>query len=263
MGQALRRIQSKKKAKDQLTKLIDHSEHVVVIHYACEGFYDRYNKATPRVTSIAVRNLHSGQTQSFSIHQIAERENVHFDKIEENYDNLEKKMLDDFYEYVKKHETCIWLHWNMRDMNFGFQAIAHRYKILKGKPIDVIESNLVNLSQLLMDIYSINYIQHQRLPSLVYKNNLKYKDFLTGEEEAKAFEKKDYIRLHQSTLRKVKILSNFAKMTDKGTLLTNTTLISNFRNYPAAFGELIQEHWLIGIIFLLGAIASILALVLT
>jgi len=38
-----------------------------VIHYSCESFYDRPNGASPRITSIAVRKLDSGQTLSFSI----------------------------------------------------------------------------------------------------------------------------------------------------------------------------------------------------
>jgi len=211
MGQALRRIQRHKNAKALLAKLIDHPEQVVVIHYSCEGFYDRLNSTTPRITSIAVRNLGSGQTTSFSIHQMAERKGYSNEEVESHYDQLEKLMLNDFYEYVRTHSTHTWLHWNMRDMNFGFQAIAHRCKILKGQPAEVHESNLVNLSQLLIDIYGVNYIGHSRLQKIVEKNNLRYRDFLGGEEEGIAFENKEYLKLHQSTLRKVEVLSNVAK----------------------------------------------------
>jgi len=30
-----------------------------------------------------------------------------------------------------------WIHWNMRDVNFGFEAIVNRYKILGGKVIEI------------------------------------------------------------------------------------------------------------------------------
>jgi hypothetical protein len=56
--------------------------NVSVIHYSCESFYDRPNGASPRITSIAVRKLDSGQTLSFSIHQVAERGGVAFGEIE-------------------------------------------------------------------------------------------------------------------------------------------------------------------------------------
>ena len=44
-----------------------------VIHYSCESFYDRPEGQSPRITSIAVRRLDTGQTLSFSIYQVAER----------------------------------------------------------------------------------------------------------------------------------------------------------------------------------------------
>ena len=41
---------------------------------------------SPRITSIAVRNLESGQTDSFSIHQIAEEKKLPFVEISNHYD---------------------------------------------------------------------------------------------------------------------------------------------------------------------------------
>jgi hypothetical protein len=38
-------------------------------------------------------------------------------------------MLSAFYSYLKNQTTQNFLHWNMRDKNFGFQAIEHRYTI--------------------------------------------------------------------------------------------------------------------------------------
>lgn len=67
-------MKQRQKALNKVTELINNSENVVIIYYSCESFYNRSDGSSPRITSIAVRNLASGQTTSFSIHQMAERE---------------------------------------------------------------------------------------------------------------------------------------------------------------------------------------------
>ncbi len=94
MGSANRKIQRRKKAVSVLTELLNRPDQVIVIHYSCEGFYDRApDDTSPRITSIAVRNLESGQANSFSIHQMGEIKGYSVDEIEENYNELEKIML--------------------------------------------------------------------------------------------------------------------------------------------------------------------------
>ncbi len=85
-----------KKARAKLASVFADASNTWVIHYSCESFYDRPNGASPRITSIAVRRLDSGQTLSFSIHQVAEQRGVAFDQIEAYYDDLERQMLDAF-----------------------------------------------------------------------------------------------------------------------------------------------------------------------
>jgi hypothetical protein len=116
-----------------LDKLFGDASNVWVIHYSCESFYDRPEGRSPRVTSIAVRRLDSGQTLSFSIHKVAEEQKIGFNEIEAQYDKLERKMLDEFYSHVGSHRGMKYLHWNMRDINYGFAAIDHRYKVFGGK----------------------------------------------------------------------------------------------------------------------------------
>jgi hypothetical protein len=48
--------------------------------------------------------------------------------IEPLYNELETEMLDAFYAYLRQHQQQTFVHWNMRDKNYGFQAIEHRYK---------------------------------------------------------------------------------------------------------------------------------------
>jgi len=258
MGNAIRRLQQRKKALNTVSELMNHPEMVVVIHYSCESFYDRPDGSSPRITSIAVRNLASGQTTSFSIHQMAERQKVSRDEIEQNFDHLEKLMLDGFYEYVHGHLTHKWLHWNMRDINYGFQAIAHRYRVLGGQPDEIHESNLVDLARLMTAIYGVGYIGHPRMEKLVEKNKITDKDFLGGANEAIAFENKEYVKLHQSTLRKVDILAGIVERTDNGSLKTNSTWKDLYGNYPEAVGEFLKENWVITVITFIGTIGGII-----
>ena len=262
MGQARARIQRRKKAREQLTTLFDRADQVLIVHYSCESFYDRPDGASPRITSIAIRNLDSGQTTSFSIHQMAERQNVPKEAIEQQYDALEKLMLDEFYEYVRLHGSHTWLHWNMRDINYGFQALAHRYRVLGGQPVDVHDSKLVDLSRLLYTMYGSSYIGHPRLQKLLEKNHIMHQDMLPGAEEAAAFERKEYVKLHQSTLRKVDIFETVAERAHHGFLKTNTTWRQTIRDYPEAFGEILQQHWLPLTIGFVSSVAGIVTIIL-
>src|SRR5437868_4877369 len=90
---ASKRARRRRAAKLDLSRLFETPHSVQAIHYSCESFYDRPDGSSPRITSIAVRNLASGQTVSFSIHQLAERSNkIKLEEVEQNYDDLEKKM---------------------------------------------------------------------------------------------------------------------------------------------------------------------------
>jgi hypothetical protein len=258
MGQATRRIQSRRKARVAISNLLEHADQVIVIHYSCESFYDRIDGSSPRITSIAVRNLDTAQTTSFSIHQMAERKRCDLAALEQHYNQLEKQMLDEFYEFVKINQNYMWIHWNMRDINYGFPAIAHRYRVLRGKPVEIDNSKLYDLSRILIDLYGVKYINHPRLESLVEKNKITKQDFLNGKEEAKAFENKQYVKLHQSTLRKVDIFANILDRLDTGILETNAKWRDIYGNYPQSVWEIAQEKWwILAILAIIGLVADI------
>lgn len=212
-----------KEARERLDGLFSDRSNVWVIHYSCESFYDRPNGASPRITSLAVRSLDSAQTHSFSIHQVAERLKVPFDEIEARYDELERQMLDAYYQHIGAHRGMKYLHWNMRDINYGFAAIDHRYQVLGGTPVLVEDAKKFDLSRLLIDIYGVAYIGHSRLEKLIQKNEILPRDMMTGAEEAQAFVDGNYVGLHQSTLRKVDVLANIAERAQNRQLLTNTS----------------------------------------
>ncbi len=115
------------------------------------------------------------------------------------------------------------------------------------------------MSRLLVALYGNKYIDHSRLEKLIDKNNISKRDFLSGNLEAKAFVDKDFIKLHQSTLRKVDILANIAGRASRNELKTNLTWIKYYIKYPIVFFELITKHPVIsGIIVIVGLFLSII-----
>ena len=213
-------------ARKVLDDLFKNPENVCVIHYSCESFYDRENGRSPRITSIALRKLDSAQTSSFSIHQTAETNDIPLDKIQEQYDELEREMLSHFFSHLSKFQGMRYLHWNMRDANYGFQAINHRFRVLGGEDATlhiIDDKHKEDLARLLQDIFGSDYIGHPRMENLLHKNGIAARDFLPGAEEAKAFERQDFAALHLSTLRKVDVIANIATLAHDRNLKTNTT----------------------------------------
>jgi hypothetical protein len=244
-----------RRAQQQLEEVFQTPDHTLVIHYSCESFYDRDNPQSPRVTSIAVRNLDSGQTRSFSIHLVAERRGL-LESIEAHYDQLEREMLEEFFEAARTNQHCKWLHWNMRDANYGFEALENRLRALGGTPFHIEERSRVDLSRVLVSMYGVGYISHPRLESLVAENKITTRDLLSGKQEADAFEVKEFVKLHQSTLRKVDVLANIAERAHGGYLKTLASWWErNGRSVKAAV-EWLREHWLLSAAGTLIAVAA-------
>lgn len=208
-------------------------QNYLIIHYSCESFYDIKDGHTPRVTSIAVYDYATAQTESFSIHKMAEKNHIKIDDIEHHYDELERAMLDEFFEFAKEHKTYFWIHWNMRDINYGFKAIEHRYSVLGGNPYKIPDSNKIDLARQLINCYGVGYAGHPRMEKLLEQNNIKAKDYLNGQQEADAFDNHEYVKLHMSTLRKVDVFANILNRAINSTLKVNS-------KWPEIYGVSVQ-----------------------
>ncbi|WP_343640723.1 hypothetical protein [Chryseobacterium sp.] len=254
---ALRRYATHKKAKKIINDIYDNNNHCLIIHYSCESFYEIVDGKTPRITSIAVRFLHTAQTKSFSIHKVAELKRVPFNEISERYDELEKEMLKEFFEFVKLHKDYKWIHWNMRDINFGFEAINYRASILGARPIEINDENKFDLARILIDKYGKNYASHPRLPSILEVNGISSLHWLNGENEATCFNNKDFVKLHQSTLAKVDVFENILKLSAEENLRTKSTWKDIYGFSIQGIYEMIKENWLFSVILFI--IATITA----
>lgn len=214
-------VESQRAARQQFSFLHQKKDQVILIHYSCESFYDSENGRTPRITSIACRHFHSAQTRSFSIHQVSELPKFADVDAWENYDKIEKELLDQFFSYVEQHVAhAYWAHWNMRDINYGFQAIEHLYEVLGGAPVAVPDERKFDLARLFVARYGKRYAGHPRLESIMQINKISHKDFLSGKDEAYAFKDRKFLALHQSTLRKVDVMSNLLEAEVSGRLRT-------------------------------------------
>lgn len=232
-----------KKAKDLINHISNNPYEYYIIHYSCESFYDRGDLCSPRITSIAIRKLGSGQTTSFSIHQAAEKQKL-LDNIEDNYNKCELNMLGDFFKFVENNKETKWIHWNMRDSNYGFQALEHRYEVLGGNNVyQVTDKNKFNLSELFFWRYGENYAPHPRMENLMKMNSIEQRNFTGGDEEAKNFDNKKYFDLHQSTLAKVDLFNRFLDKCIQNKLTTNTKKLEPFGLTVKGIYHYVREQW--------------------
>jgi hypothetical protein len=252
-------FERQKQYKKDLAEIWKHPENACVIHYSCESFYDRPDGSSPRITSIAVRNLHNAQTRSFSIHKYGELKGYSPQDMNVHYNELEKEMISAFFEFAKERKDYKWVHWNMRDENFGFHAIELRFKVLGGEPFVISDERKFDLSRILIGIYGKGYIGHPRLESLMKHNKISNLGFKTGKEEAELFENGNYVGLHQSTLAKCDVFANFCQLAFENDLKTFATWREVHGHSLKAFLDWLQNHTYIAFLLLLiSVIANII-----
>lgn len=241
-----------------------------VVHYSCESFYDEDKQAfrTGRVTSIGLRNLEDAQTHYWSIWLSAEVK-MKEDKIDESLDELEKDVLDNYFNFIKMNSKAHYIHWNMRDVNYGFQALEHRYRVLGGTPISISDDKKFDLARVLVSLYGRNYASHKyidnngkehhgRMMVLAAMNNVATKDAMEGMQEANAFKDKNYKALHMSTLRKLDMLANFFDRAHANTLKNNGTFREKYGFHLSVIPELIKAHPIYSFILIITALLTVI-----
>ncbi|MEL1086980.1 hypothetical protein GKKCFE_11380 [Pseudomonas sp. E141] len=191
------------------------------IHYSCQSLYDDNEGLSPRITSIAITHYATGQAVSFSTHSIAEELRIGREDVLGNFDAVELQLLTGFYQFVRDRRDKYWVHWNMRNLTYGFEHLEHRYRALGGRDASVIPvERRLNLNELLADRYGSGYAHHPKMKSLMELNGGIPRHFLEGKEEIQAFENKEFIRMHNSTLSKVGFLNSTIRKMVTGKLRT-------------------------------------------
>lgn len=237
--------------KDKLVnEILSNKENAYLIHYSCQNLNDSNEGYSPRITSIAVLHLKSSQMSSFSVHTIAEELDIDKKDIVAHFDLIERVIVERFFKFAEsKGDRVYWVHWNMKNINFGFEHLEHRYRILtKNEPFHINEKNRYNLSSMLSHKYGSNYAKHPKMLSLMELNGSKHRDFLTGEEEVSSFKAGEFVKMHKSTMCKVYFFEMVLRKMQSNELKTDTNRFKYFVNelykHPA-----VQVLGIIGILF--------------
>jgi len=196
-------------------------ENFFIIHYSCQNLNDDNEALSPRITSIAINHYITGQSVSFSTHSISEELRISRDNVLQRFDEVELELLTQFYKFIRDRREKYWVHWNMRNLTFGFEHLEHRYRVLGGNDACVIAvERRLNLNDLIADRYGEGYAKHPKMISLMEQNGGRHRDFLTGKEEVEAFQNKEFLRMHASTLSKVGFFSSTMRKFVNGKLVT-------------------------------------------
>ena len=207
-------------AREKLEDIFGHPASAHVIHYACQSFDQDAEAGSPRVTAIGVRNLGTGETNSFSVHQEAELRGLGPVQVLSQLDELEYSLLAKFFGFLQQNRKMKFLHWNMRDALYGFAAIEHRYSVLGGEAYSLPESQRYDLARLFVDIYGTRYARAPYLRGLADSNGLALTGYLDGPVEAEAFERGQYGSVERSVLVKVRLLNDIVYLAHDRTLKT-------------------------------------------
>ena len=221
-----------------MSEIRNRPENFYLIHYSCQSLYDDNEALSPRVTSIAITHYATEQTLSFSTHAVAEELRIGRDEVIDRFDEVEKELLRIFYAFVRDRRDRYWVHWNMRNLTFGFEHLEHRYRTLGGLDASVIPvERRLNLNDLLADRFGNKYASHPKMKSLMELNGGIHRHFLNGEEEVQAFRNNEFIRMHNSTLCKVGFFYHVIRKLLTGRLKTAS------KGFGVALDRLFESRW--------------------
>jgi hypothetical protein len=239
------RLSLREKGLRRIEQIKKNGSDTLLIHYSCESFLNS-NGRTPRIVSISVMDLETSQTNTYSIHLQAQFLKYDFNNLTEiKFDECEKKMLSEYYSFLEKNKTKYFVHWSMNNSNFGFKAIDNRYRILGGYINEIENKFKINLGETLCLIYSDSYSKDGdggKLHNLSILNNFKPREFLKGSEEAECFENKEWLKLHYSTLSKVKLFKLIIDKTANNNLKVSATKKEIYGLSISSFNEIINNN---------------------
>ena len=245
-----------KKAKEQINEIFMRPDKYRVIHYSRQGFSQGNNQHADAIVSIAIYSGVSDATFSVDIQSMAERLQIRFQDISQRIREIETEMLREFFDYINQNRDFIYLHWNMRDNQFGFQALSNRYCALtNGKPAyEIPIEKQLNVSNLLEEYYGSDYVAHPRLKNIIEQNpESRPLHFLNATQEENAFKEGRYNDLHMSTLSKVRFFYTVLTLVHEGKLKVSTSKLKAFGFSPQVIFEMVKDTWWWGLLtFLLG-----------
>jgi hypothetical protein len=184
----------------------------MVIHYSCGDLYNSI--VTFRITSIACMRMHNNQTHNFNLSHYMDMPSTSTD------DEAERKMLQDFFDFTKTNKAKSWLHWHMRDSNYGFTALENRLLLLNGIPYHFSTDKTIDLAELLSDAYGATHSHNLKMYNLALINNIVPNGFLNGKQEVQAFADRNFQAINISCSSKVRLFGKFSDLAHRKKLQT-------------------------------------------
>ena len=260
-------INAHKEAKIILSDYVKKKSNYMFIHFARQNcFEDAYEKG-PRIIAIVVMNAASEQTMAFSLKKSAEKYGSNFWGVNDSEkDIIEQDMLQSFFEYAKSNAEKTWLHWNMKNNNFGFSAIEERYKSLGGTPFPFEEGKLVNISVLLKKKYGHNFAQDcmyngksvGKMYDIFTLNKMQDVNILNGEQEVKEYILKNIMSIELSVVGKLKAFQKIMEKAADDDLKVRGSIAKDVYGLGIrGIAQYIQDNAILAIIFsILGGVVS-------
>ena len=251
----------RKIAVKNLKKLVEDPSKVFCVHYSHSQTYDDdYGNISPIITVIVVKSLDNKIDKQFAIHYEADKAGITKDQIQDSYRELELRILKAFNEFVRRHiDDCLWVHWDMKNIHFGFEAIKHRYE----KVFDDLDhyceipaQNKQNLKLVLEGMYGEKFANKpDQLKSLIVANNSNIHEprYLSSSAESSQFENKNFKGVIDSVDCKVDFIKRALSK------LINRKLVVQNKNRYAIFLDVITHP----VFLFIGWIATIVGLILT
>lgn len=200
--------------KEKIKNLIQDPSNVFIVNYSQANVYNSdISEFTPMITSILILSLDKKICEEFSVYKEADKmKEIDKNTINDIYTDLEHVILGNFNNFLKHNKNHIWMHWNMNNSKFGFEAIKHRFmKMVEGtneKFEEIPFNNKIDLNSLIEQAYGINYsLESDKLISIAKFNRFNYQDkILTLEQEAKEFNNKNFNAVIDSLEQKAYVM---------------------------------------------------------
>ena len=245
----------RKKAYEEFSKIINEKSNVLLICYSYANVNINQYELSPIITSIVICSLDkNSENKYFSLIKEAEKAKIDLDDLEDNYEELEYFLLEKFNSFLKTHRDYIWIHWDMNQIDYGFEAIKHRFDItakeLNKELENISNNNNFDLNYLLENMYGINYTEDSdRLKSLMKENNYVHsKDYMTTKQESEKFNENKFSQITNSINAKINFMFTIIeKLQDK-------TLKIPIKNNYAKFIDIISHP----VFHLIGWLATII-----
>jgi len=204
---------------DPLPSLPVLDSRLYAIHYSQEL---QANSAaqTPPVSAIIVQHVLTGQQQTFAAFQVAEQRGISPADFLVHLPELEKQVLGEFFDFVARTLTAVWLHWAMRQARFGFEVLAQRARLHGLVPGEIPPEQRFDLSTHLKRRFGEDYVPHPRFWNALELNGKLSPDLMNEAAAATAWARGEYARLIVSLSRKVDAIADLFDRARKGTFKT-------------------------------------------